>query len=172
MFFHQNPNPYLVASTLTFLAPLAVATRIHNMETQYALIFLLCASTSYHATKYRPLYYVDQVAVNYLVLRSVLDGYAGGASSFAISVSVNLICFYLYMYGRATQSLVWSPSFKVATAAHVFMHCLVATGYTCMLQLAEGADSKPIYDIAGELGSAQRLIVVNHGAKEKHFIDS
>ena len=138
MFFHQNPNPYLVASTLTFLAPFAVATRIQNTETQYAFICLLCASTCYHATKYRALYYVDQLAVNYLVLRSFIDGYAGGSASLTVSIAVNLICFYLYMYGRMTQGLIWSPSFKVATASHALMHCLVAAGYTYMLQLAEG----------------------------------
>jgi hypothetical protein len=136
MFYHQQPNPYLVTSTLTFLLPLSVALQTGNVETQRAFLALLVVSTSYHATKYRPLYYVDQIAVNYLVLRSFLDGYAGGPASLSISVAVNLICLYLYTYGRLTQGLIWSPSFKVATTTHALMHCIVAGGYTCLLRVA------------------------------------
>jgi hypothetical protein len=148
MFYHQNPNPYLVASTLTFLAPLSMATQLDMIQTQNAFIFLLVASTTYHATKNRVLYYIDQAAVNYLVVRSLIDGYMGGAASLTVSISVQVVCFYLYMYGRKTQGLIWSPSFQVATATHVFMHCLVAAGYSCLLYLAEGTAREPIHDVA------------------------
>jgi peptidoglycan biosynthesis protein MviN/MurJ (putative lipid II flippase) len=146
MFYHQNPNPYLVASTLTFLAPLSIAVQLNDTHTQAAFTFLLVASTAYHATKHPVLYYIDQIAANYLVIRSFLDGYRGGAASLAISISVNLTCIYLYMYGRKTQSLIWSPSFEVATATHAFMHCLVAAGYSCLLYVAKGTDREPIQD--------------------------
>jgi hypothetical protein len=172
MFYHQNPNPYLIVSTLTFLAPLSIAAQLDATHTQNAFVFLLVASTAYHATKHPVLYYIDQAAVNYLVIRSFIDGYAGGAASFTVSISVNLACFYLYMYGRKTQGLIWSPSFPVATASHVFMHCLVAAGYSCLLYLAEGTAREAIHDVAAELGRAQGLVVVDDGAEKEHFIES
>jgi hypothetical protein len=135
MFYHQDPNPYLVASTLTFLVPLHAAAQLELWQTQLVLSALLVASTSYHATKNGLLYYADQAAVTALVWRSVVDGLNGGPLCTGIAIGVNAACVYLYYYGRIRQTLIWSPQFVTATASHAGMHLLVAGGYTLLLTL-------------------------------------
>ena len=139
MFYHQAPNPYLVLSSLLFLAPMYSAYHIQELwATMVALGGLIIASTSYHMTKNGVLYYIDQGAVIILFLRSIIDGLGGGDGCLTISVAVNSACFYLYYYGRLYQGLIWSPDFFVATASHACMHILVAGGYIALIaQYAE-----------------------------------
>lgn len=137
MFYHQDPNPYLVSSSLFFLWPLYSALQIQELwGTAATLGGLVIASSSYHATKNRALYYIDQGAVSLLFLRSIIDGVSGDCLT--IAVAVNCICFYLYYYGRMRQTLIWSPDFFIATASHAGMHLIVALGYVCLVaQYAE-----------------------------------
>ena len=139
MFYHQSRNPYLVLSSLLFLAPMYSAYHIQELwVTTAALGGLIVASTSYHMTKNGVLYYIDQGAISILFLRSIIDGLRGGSGCLTIALAVNGTCFYLYYYGRLYQGLIWSPDFFVATASHACMHLLVAGGYIALIaQYAE-----------------------------------
>jgi hypothetical protein len=82
MFYHQDPNPYLVLSSLFFLSPLYAALQIQELwMTAAALGGVVIAAASYHATKNGTLYYINQTAVGLLFLRSVIDGLWGGADA-------------------------------------------------------------------------------------------
>jgi hypothetical protein len=134
MFYHQSPNLYLVFSSLLFLIPAHYSSRVEKLwSTTYVLNGLVIASSAYHLTKHHVLYYIDQGAVIALFARSIIDGYYGGNRCITISATINLMCFYLYYYGRITQSLIWSPSFLEATASHVFMHSIVVVGYSALI---------------------------------------
>ena len=133
MFYHQSPNPYLVTSTLTFVIPLYYANLLQIWSTQYVFGSLIIASSAYHMTKHPLLYYTDQCMVAALIYRSIIDGLAGGHICTSITAFINILCGYLYYYGRLKQSLIWSPDFYTATASHACMHSLVAIGYTTLL---------------------------------------
>jgi hypothetical protein len=134
MFYHQSPNPYLVISSLLFLIPAHYAHDVEQLwPTTYALRGLVIASSAYHLTKHHVLYYIDQGAVITLFIRSIIDGLYGGPTCITISMAINLMCIYLYYYGRLTQSLIWSSSFHEATASHVFMHSIVVVGYSALI---------------------------------------
>ncbi len=134
MFYHQSPNPYLVFSSLLFLVPSYYSSWSKQLWlTTYALNGLVIASSAYHLTKHHVLYYIDQGAVISLFARSIIDGYYGGTTCIIIVSLTNAICFYLYYYGRLTQSLIWSPSFLEATVSHVCMHSIVMVGYSVLI---------------------------------------
>ena len=150
MFYHQDPNPCLVLSSLFFLSPLYAALQIQELWlTRAALGSLVVASASYHVTKNGTLYYIDQAAVFVLFLRSIIDGLRGGGGCLTIAFAVNGTCFYLYYYGRLYQGLIWSPDFVVATASHVSMHLIVAGGYVALIaQYAENLkNGQPLLDV-------------------------
>jgi hypothetical protein len=132
IFYHQDPNPYLMASSLLFWIPLQEAIRRGRRWTVYTLSLLIPASLAFHATKHPALYALDQAAVYALVACSWYDGYHGDA--LLITTTVNAASFYLYMWGRLSQSLIWSADFQEATAAHILMHALSALGYTWLLK--------------------------------------
>jgi hypothetical protein len=133
-FYHQEVNPYLVASSLLFLLPILTVRRLHLAATAHTLLSVAVISTAYHATKNPILYWVDQAAVGNLVWRSVVDGWKGGGTALRISAAVNTGAFILYYVGRATGSLIWSKEFWFATASHATLHIGVVAGYLQLLQ--------------------------------------
>ena len=133
MFYHQDPNPFLVASSFLFLIPMQLAAPLKLWTTQAVFWNLILSSASYHATKNRALFYIDQVACYALVACSIKDGYYGGNGTLSMTVSINLACAYLYYYGYTYQCLIWSPDYRVATAAHMGMHLIGSLGCTAAL---------------------------------------
>jgi hypothetical protein len=134
IFYHQEPNPWLIASSLLFLLPALEARRQHVAATATTLLSLSIVSALYHLTKNPVLYYLDQLAVLAIVSRSIVDGLKGGGASLQICVAVNAGSFVLYYVGLATHGLIWSPNFWVATGSHAFMHIGVAGGYQLLLE--------------------------------------
>ena len=138
IYYHQEPNPWLVASSFSFLVPYWMC-RSHPAgprATQSPLLALIAASAAYHATKDPVIFYLDQIAVWTFAWRTLQDGWRGGQKSWAVAAVSNTTTFVVYYYGRYTQSLLWSPEYAVATAAHMGFHIWVAAAYCLLLRVA------------------------------------
>jgi hypothetical protein len=145
MFYHQEPNPVLVASTLTMVIPMTIAAAKQIWPTYASFLFLTSASTVYHLTKNPMVYWADQLGCYLISIFSLLDGWNAGTLALTISISTNLIVGYLYHYGRSRQSMIWSKDFWEATTAHFGMHILVTLGYILVLWLHPGTGRQAIH---------------------------
>ena len=133
IFYHQEPNLYLATSSILYSIPLYAAILADQYLTFCALALVIPTSIVYHSTKHPIAYYLDQIGVYSVVFCSWYDGYRGGPATLCISFLSNAASFYLYMWGRKTQSLIWSPDYRIATASHVLLHAVSALGYTALL---------------------------------------
>lgn len=136
-FHHQQPNPYLMASSTVFIIPLYYANRIGNRPVQFICGSLTAVSLLYHATKHPFVFWLDQTAVWTFIVRSVIEGLRGGPKSLLFVAAANLTSAYLYVYGRYSKSLIWSDRYGEATATHAAMHLIAAAGYVGCMKWAE-----------------------------------
>jgi hypothetical protein len=133
MEFVNKPNPYLVLSSLLYSIPLYNAIQMHIPIATYAFSLLLSTSIAYHSTRHPILYYIDQVGVYSVVFGSWIDGYNGGQIASVYAILSNVICFYLFFYGKMTGTLCWSNSYAISTASHAMLHASSAIGYTFLI---------------------------------------
>ncbi len=133
MEFKNQPNPYLVLSSLLYIVPLYAANQANIQIAKSAFSLLLPASIAYHATRHPIIYYIDQVGVYSVVVGSWIDGYNGGQISSFYAILSNIISFYLFFWGKMTGTLIWSNSYFISTTSHALLHAASAIGYTFLI---------------------------------------
>ena len=128
----MEPNPWLVVSSLAFLAPAFTCYMTNNYYLSVIYGVVTFVSSTYHATKYPYLLYIDyplsQIA-HVLTLYRIIPGgwasmpYYSGWLSYAI---------FIYYYGYKYKIMVWNPDLEMATPWHMSLHISTAltTCYT------------------------------------------
>jgi hypothetical protein len=128
----MDPNPYLVASSLLFFAPsfLCYTLNLPFLSAIYGLV--ACVSSTYHATKYPGLLWID-FPLNHLnhiaTVVYILQGGWVSMPAYAVWLTYTV---YTYYGGYRTSSMIWDPEHDRATPWHAIMHATTAatTMYT------------------------------------------
>jgi hypothetical protein len=111
------PNPILVASSLLFIIPVAMAKdwAVFNVS-----MFLALISSMYHATKNLTLFWVDQVAVYiYVIYISYRLNMIGKNLEWFIPILYSTIVYHI---GYLNKRFIWSTNPMEANISHVSMH--------------------------------------------------
>ena len=119
----MEPNPYLVASSLTFIIPTTLAAYNQQWLHYSILLNLMLMSSLYHATKNITLFYLDQVACFALTASTIRLSLINNHYTVPITTIGYTIGTYYggYMY----NTFIWSPDKSVATFYHVIMHIVI-----------------------------------------------
>lgn len=143
----NRANPWLVATSLTFLWPATLFAMLGQWNLYYSCISIVAASSLYHSTKLTPLYYIDMVAANSVAVLGTLRAIELGVPW--IPVPGILYSILMFCVGYRYRQFVWHPSFVQATFWHITMHAAVLS---CTVILANT-------DIHYTLGDNARTMV-------------
>lgn len=139
----NRANPWLVATSLTFLWPATLFAMQGQWNLYYSCISIVAASSLYHSTKLTPLYYIDMVAANSVAVLGTLHAIELGVPW--IPVPGILYSILMFCVGHRYQQFVWAHSFVQATFWHMTMHAAVLS---CTVMLAN-AEHSSISDYNG-----------------------
>ena len=152
----NNTNPWLVATSLTFLWPATLFAFQGQWTLYYSNLAVVVASGLYHSTKLTPLYYIDMVAANSLAILHSIHAIQLGVPW--IPIPGILYSILMFCVGYRYRQFVWARSFALATFWHITMHMTVLS---CAVMLANA-------DIRYTLGDNARTMV-GHSPTIHHF---
>ena len=118
-----QPNPYLVATSLTFLIPATFFAFQGQWLMYTSNVMISIISTLYHATKWPPLFYIDVCMANILTLLHLL--YAIQMGYWYLPLPGIGYSILMFIYGHKYTCFVWHPSLDQATRWHISMHIVV-----------------------------------------------
>ena len=118
-----QPNPYLVCTSLLFVVPTTTTAYYRQWVPYSASMFLMLASSIYHATKYQPILIVDKVACYYLTATNLY--YATQHGVITVPVLASLYCMLVFHYGHYTRTFVFAEDKQEALGWHISMHLVV-----------------------------------------------
>jgi len=121
----MNPNPYLVLSSLSFLAPSVVAYQTKNLDLAALYMMIWVISSTYHATKDPYLVYVDYLLAQVTHGITVYRILPGGYVTMPYYSCWFMYTFFIYCYGYMNQVLIWDPDLDKATPWHMSLHVSV-----------------------------------------------
>jgi len=128
----MDPNPYLVASSLSFLFPslLFYTLRLPFLSSIYGLV--ACTSSIYHATKHPAILWVDYPLNHISHIATVSYIIQGGWISMPAYVVWLIYTVLTYYVGYRMSSMVWDPVHDRATPWHALLHIstVATTMYT------------------------------------------
>jgi len=124
----MEPNPWLVLSSLNFLAPALVSYKTKNYDVATLCCIVSVVSSLYHITKNPYLLYIDYPLNQLTHITTVYRILPGGwASMPAYSLWLSYVLF-IYYYGYINKTLIWNPDLDAATPWHMTLH--LSTAYT------------------------------------------
>ena len=122
----MEPNPYLVASSVLFAIPTTVAAYNRHWRMYAVFLYISLVSSIYHATKYKPLLYLDYPGVTMLVL---IIGFENWKIKKMIHYfSMGSVIVVLYWGGWFTGHLIFAENKIEKNISHAGMHILVSIG--------------------------------------------
>jgi len=127
----QANNPWLIATSMTFLWPATLFAFQGQWTLYYSNLAVVVASGIYHSTKLTPLYYIDMVAANSLAILHSIHAIQLGVPW--IPVPGILYSILMFCVGYRYRQFVWARSFALATFWHMTMHAAVLS---CAVLLA------------------------------------
>jgi len=119
----MEPNPYLVASSVLFAVPTTVAAYNRHWLLYSIFLYMTIVSSIYHATKYKPLLYLDYPGCYALVLITGYQNWKTGRSFHWILGTS--FCGILFWGGWMTGHLVFSQDPLEKIISHAGMHLFV-----------------------------------------------
>jgi len=122
----MEPNPYLVASSVLFAIPTTVAAYNRQWWMYTAFLYISLISSIYHATKYRPLLYLDYPGVCMLTLIIGIESWK--IRKMTHYFGMGSVIVVLYWGGWFTGHLIFSDNKLEKNISHVGMHLLVNVG--------------------------------------------
>jgi hypothetical protein len=127
----MNPNPWLVATSTTFLLPATLFAYKGIWHLYYSNIAVVAVSAIYHATKLTPLYYIDVATANTLAILHTLWAIEKGVGFVPVpGILYSLLMFWI---GHQNREFIWHPDITYATLWHMSMHMAV---FSCVTTLA------------------------------------
>jgi len=120
---NYSPNPWLVATSTTFLIPATLFALQGNWLLYASNLAVVTVATVYHASKWPQLYYVDVATANQLAILHTL--YAIQKGVWYVPMPGILYSLLMFVYGHNYGCFVWHSSYEVATAWHISMHLAV-----------------------------------------------
>ena len=129
----MNPNPWLVATSLTFLLPATLFAGKGLWYLYYSNIAVVTVSAMYHATKWAPLFYIDVATANTFAVLHTL--YAIEKGVHLIPVPGLLYSLLMFWVGYQQRQFVWHPNLVYATLWHMSMHMAVISSITTLALL-------------------------------------
>jgi len=118
-----QPNPWLVATSLLFCIPTTTTAYYRQWLAYSASLFLMLASSIYHATKYPPLLIVDKIACYYLTATNLY--YTIQHGELLVPVCSSLYCIIVFHVGYLTKRFVYAEDKVAALRWHISMHLVV-----------------------------------------------
>jgi len=118
-----QPNPWLVGTSLLFVIPTTVNAYYRQWVPYSASMFLMIASSLYHATKYQPILILDKLACYYLTVANLYYMVQHGVIT--VPISATIYCIYVFQYGYYVKSFVFAEDKQEALAWHISMHLIV-----------------------------------------------
>ena len=118
-----QPNPYLVATSLLFFIPMTNAAYYRQWLSYSASLFLMLASSIYHATKHPTLLIVDKVACYYLTATNMYFAIQNG--HFLIPASGCAYCTLVFHIGYLSRRFVYDDDKAISLRWHISMHLVV-----------------------------------------------
>ena len=145
-------NIPLILSSLSFACPYFVAVSTGNMYSAFAWGCLTCTSTLVHSTKqpfhlYGPgncigwLYALDVGALYLCVVRSLIDGWAGGPTAFAMALTTIGYAGVMFYGGQRLGKFVYDTYLDMSILSHFTVHLLSSfggVGVLCLRALKNG----------------------------------
>jgi len=104
-----------------------VAYNYNNPITAYTSFITCLTSLLFHSNRTHLIYWLDQIALYTVVVRSFIDGYQGGLLGFAISAS---ICSYNYFifFGPYSNQLCFHQNQTIGKRWHATIHIASVLG--------------------------------------------
>jgi hypothetical protein len=127
-----SPNPYLVATSITFVIPTTLAAYKQVWSQYVACLLIIIVSSLYHSTKNEILFWLDQVVCIALTINSIK--LALKHKLYAIPATGITYILTMYYGGYVTKTLIWSPDLTVATISHMSMHIVTNILVTYVIQ--------------------------------------
>ena len=122
----MKPNPYLVLSSFSFLAPAIVTYRVHRPNLTFLYITVWLVSSLYHATKNPSLVYIDYSTAQLTHAATVYYIIPGGYASMPYYFCWLFYALVIYYYGYQNQTLIWDPDLNKATPWHMSLHLSIS----------------------------------------------
>ena len=136
---NYSPNPWLVATSTTFLIPATLFAIQGNWLLYASNLAVVTVATVYHASKWNLLYYVDVATANQLAFLHTLYAIQQGYGY--IPLPGILYSMLMFIYGHKYRCFVWDPSYEVATAWHMTMHVAVMASATAVALRCPGSQT-------------------------------
>jgi hypothetical protein len=136
----------LVLSSLSFACPYFVAISTGNIYSAVAWGCLTTTSTLVHITK-KPyhlhgpgncigwLYSLDVVALYLCVVRSLIDGWAGGPIAFGMALTTIGYAGLMFYAGQRLDKFVYDSHLDMSILSHFTVHLLSSFGGVGVLSL-------------------------------------
>ena len=129
----MNPNPWLVATSTTFLLPATLFAYRGIWHLYYINIAVVAFSGIYHATKLTPLFYIDVATANILAVLHTLWAIENGIG--LVPVPGILYSILMFWIGHQYRQFIWHPNIAYATLWHMSMHMAVLSSVTTLALL-------------------------------------
>ena len=127
----MKPNYWLCLSSLSYCFPCVMCFRLGHPYLAGVYGLVVTASTSYHATKYPIILYIDIPLAHLahgLTLYKIVIGGLKSMIPYSFWLTYTVITYY---HGYKTNSLIWNPDVQKATPWHAGMHILTSF-FTCL----------------------------------------
>jgi hypothetical protein len=119
----MEPNPFLVGTSVLFVIPTTLAAYHRQWHLYAPFLFMSIISSVYHATKYRPLLYLDYPGCYWVLITLGVETYKIGQFHFFMLFSG--MCGFLFWGGYLLERFVHSPEIVEKTFSHMLMHMIV-----------------------------------------------
>ena len=130
----RQPSPHLVFTSLLFILPTTTAAYYRQWLCYSASMFIMLASSIYHATKYQPILIIDKISCYYLTATNLY--YATQHGVLAVPISASLYCSLVFYYGHYYKRFVFAENKNEALAWHISMHLVVMLAVLyCSIQI-------------------------------------
>ena len=131
---HTIPEPILVITGLTYLAPCAIAITPYDA---WVYLCLIATTVGFHAMRNEVLFWLDCVAIAQFLARTSylsLRCSKGCQRLYATSVAYSLVSYFA---GQRFHILSFDPDWNTQMFYHSLMHLSTSyTSYKIMLELA------------------------------------
>jgi len=119
----MEPNPYLVASSVLFIIPTTMSAYNRHWLLYSIFLYMSLVSSIYHATKYKPLLYLDYPGCYALVLITGYENWKSGRVLYWIAGTST--CGILFWGGWCSGRLIFSTDSLEKNISHAGMHLFV-----------------------------------------------
>jgi hypothetical protein len=119
----DQPNPYLVLSSILFIIPATLAAYKNLWSEYFACIIITLISSIHHATRLTITSYLDKIACYYLTyIFYISSKKINKLYIWIIGAGYSII---VYNVGYIFNMMAWNKVYYISTLWHISMHLVV-----------------------------------------------